>query len=385
MCIPAFSEMNVSGEKANKEEATAVMELPDLENWHYRIPIIVDTGDYNRTDCVLSQTINVSREIGGFGTFDPKSIRVIETLEDGTPEYESISQIRWLNIDNLDVEWIMNGTTPANTQRYYSIYFDILENGAKNATTYTEYVTTKENSQQIWVYGTDYEIKIDKNRGGSREVKINNVPRKGYTLDKDWMSWYTQHINCGIKGANTTLVEDGPIYKTVKIVSSDNTQTIHWCFYPDRMKIVTEDEYDDVCFDTIADNLNNKKGTLIWSNGTTGNLTKDYKEYSGVTDFFYILDPELDSSNDDVKGRSGFWADTIDGKNQTVINAGEKGTRWILGGSSAWFGFAKNEIIRDTVIRSQNPPEITREYSWVVLESPVIEDVLCGMINLFSH
>lgn len=44
MCIPAFSGMNASGE-TNKEEIT-VMVLPDLENWHYRIPIIVDAGDY---------------------------------------------------------------------------------------------------------------------------------------------------------------------------------------------------------------------------------------------------------------------------------------------------------------------------------------------------
>lgn len=374
MCISAFSGMNVDAEKANKKEATTMIGLPDLDGWHYKIPIIVDTGDYNRTDCVLSQTINITREIGGFGAFDNNSIRVIETLEDGTPEYESISQIRWLNIDNLDVEWIMNGTTPANTERFYSIYFDIQENGIKNATTYTECVTTSENSQHLWIYGTDYEIKIDKDRGGSRELKINNVPRKGYTLDKDWMSWYTPYINWGIKGANTTLIEDGPIYKTVKIVSSDNTQTVYWYFYPDRMKIVTEEEYDDVCFDTIADNLNNKKGTLIWSDETTEDFTKDYKEYSKNTNFFYILDPELDSANDDVKGRSGFWADTQDGRNQTVINAGEKGTKWVLDGNEAWFGFAKNEVIRDAVLRSQFPPEITREYSWMMLESPVIED-----------
>ena len=374
MCIPAFSGMNANAEKTKDKEATTMMELPDLEDWHYRIPIIVDTGDYNRTDCVLSQTINITMEVGGFGTFDENSVRVIETAEDGTPQYETFSQIRWLNTDNLDVEWIMNGTTPANTQRHYSIYFDILENGAKNVTAYEEYVTTNENSQHIWVYGTDYEIKIDKDRGGSREVKINEVPRKGYTLDKDWTSWCTPYINWGIKGASTTLVEDGPIYKTVKIVSSDNSQTIYWYFYPDKMKIIPQETYENMCFDTIADNLNNKEGILVWGDGTTENLTKDYQEYSRITNFFYILDPELDSSNDDVKGRSGFWADTIDNKNQTVINAGEKGTRWILNGDETWFGFAKNEVVRDVVLGSQNPPEITREYSWIVLESPVIED-----------
>ena len=366
---------SLSGEKGNKEEATAaVMELPDMENWHYKVPVIVDTGDYNRTDCVLSQTINISREIGGFGTFDENSVRVIETLEDGTPQYESVSQGRWVNKDNLDVTWLMNGTTPANTQRYYSIYFDIQENGIKNATTYPGYVTTKENSQHLWIYSDNYEIKIDKDRGGSRELKVNNVPRKGYTLDKDWMSWYTPHINWDIKGASTTLVEDGPVYKTVKIISSDNTQTVYWYFYPDKMKIVTEEEYDPACFDTIADELLNTKGTLVWNDYMVENFTKDYQEYSQMCNYFYILDPELDSANDDVKGRSGFWADTVDGKNQTVINACAKGTRWILNGSSAWFGFTKNEEIGGVVLRSQNPPIITRECSWIVLESPVIED-----------
>ncbi|MDI6916554.1 MAG: hypothetical protein QMC80_02010 [Thermoplasmatales archaeon] len=178
MCIPAFSGMNVSAEKANKE-ATAVMELPDLENWHYRIPIIVDTGDYNRTDCVLSQTINITWEIGGFGTFDNTSIRVIETSEDGTPQYEAVSQSVWINKDVLDATWIMNGTTPANTQRYYSIYFDILENGPKSAITYTEYVTTKENSQHIWVYGTDYEINYDMVKEQADDIVFFGIDGEG--------------------------------------------------------------------------------------------------------------------------------------------------------------------------------------------------------------
>jgi hypothetical protein len=164
MCIPAFSGMNVSAEKVNKEEATTIMDLPDLENWHYKIPITIDTGEYNRTDCVLSQTINITKEISGFGTFDNNSIRVIETDANGLPSWLVASQVEkeWIKTKGaqyLTLCWIMNGTSPTNTKRYYSIYFDILENGAKNATTYTEYVTTKENSQQIWVYGTDYEIK----------------------------------------------------------------------------------------------------------------------------------------------------------------------------------------------------------------------------------
>ncbi|MEW6069801.1 MAG: hypothetical protein AB1485_04215 [Candidatus Thermoplasmatota archaeon] len=295
MCVPAFSGVSVC---AKENEQTGKIEFPSLENWHYRVPLIVNSGDYNRTDCILSQTINVSREIGGFGTFDSNSVMVIETNETGMPLWEVVSQHEWVDSNSIAVSWIMNGTTLAHTKRYYSIYFDILEYGPKEAPEYEELVEVEENSEHIWIEGEyfdseyygveEYEIKINKDRGGSREVKINDVPRKGFVYDSTWQSWRSSSLAWNIKDAETTVAEDGPIYKKVKIVSSDKKQTLHWYFYPDRMKIVFEGA-GEISFDTIVDNLLNIKGTLVWDDYLFENLTKDYKEYSSPCTYFYIL------------------------------------------------------------------------------------------------
>ncbi|MEW6070374.1 MAG: right-handed parallel beta-helix repeat-containing protein, partial [Candidatus Thermoplasmatota archaeon] len=369
------------------------VELPALEMWHYRIPIVVDSGDYNRRDCILTQEVNITKEIGGFGTFDGNSVIVIETNETGIPISEVTSQYERLDTNSIAVTWIMNGFTPAHTKRYYSIYFDILEYEPKEAPQYEELVEVEENSEHIWIEGEyfdseyygieEYEIKINKDRGGSREVKINDVPRKGFVYDQTWQSWHSSSLSWNIKGAETTVIEDGPIYKKVKIVSSDKKQILYWYFYPDRMKIIFKGE-GNISFDTIADNLLNVKGTLVWDDCLFENLTKDYKEYSSSCTYFYILDTDLRSANDDVKGRCGFWADTIDSETQTIINAGEKGTRWILGGNEAWFGFAKSEVVRGIALRSQNLPKITRERTYVRwIEPKITKDVVISDQNLF--
>lgn len=378
MVATVFSAVvtNTSAEK-NDKEATEEQTLPLLEEWHYRIPITVNAEDYDRKDYVLAYIINIEEEIGGFGTFDRNSVRVIETDEEGIPLWESITQIEsrlpmMKGDDSLAITWVMNGTTPTYTKRFYNIYFDVLENGPKTAPKYgEELVKFEENEKQMLIEGNNYKIKIDKDRGGSRLVKFNDVPRKGFVYDQTWQSWRSESLNWKIKGAETKIVEDGPIYKKVKIVSSDEGQTLDWYFYPDRMKIVFEGE-GSIAFDTIADELLNVKGMLVWDDYLSENLTKDYKEYSSMCNYFYILDPVLKSANDDVSGRSGFWANTIDGETQTIINAGEKGTRWILGGKEAWFGFAKNERIREFVLGSQIPPTITRGMGIVKMEKPVI-------------
>ncbi|MFO7792479.1 MAG: hypothetical protein R6W73_05800, partial [Candidatus Saliniplasma sp.] len=105
--------------------------LEDEENWHYKIPIEVHSGMYEREDRVVSQVVNVTKEIGGMGNYDKNSLRVHETNESWYPMWETVYQERWLDEDRVKVSWLLNGTTPVDSTRYFMLKFDTAENGPK--------------------------------------------------------------------------------------------------------------------------------------------------------------------------------------------------------------------------------------------------------------
>ncbi len=99
------------------------------ESWHFRIPVNISfpSGAENAS---VNVSVNFTSEIeslGISGTFDKNSIRVVENNNDIPSDFLNTS------IDAGNVSWIVNGTTPANTNRTFYIYFDIIENGAKSA------------------------------------------------------------------------------------------------------------------------------------------------------------------------------------------------------------------------------------------------------------
>lgn len=96
-------------------------------SWHFRFPVNISSSvavenasvKINVNFTSLLQSLNVT------GTFDPNSIRVIEGLYEHPYDWENET------LTKGNVTWIANGTTPANTNRTFWIYFDVLENGAK--------------------------------------------------------------------------------------------------------------------------------------------------------------------------------------------------------------------------------------------------------------
>ncbi|MBS3817403.1 MAG: S8 family serine peptidase [Candidatus Thermoplasmatota archaeon] len=344
---------------------------------NYTVPVEVKSGSLKREDRVVSLVVNLSKEIRGDEKFDENSLRVYETNENWTPKWESIFQKRRLDEHRIDVSWLMNGTTPINTTRYYILQFDTMEDGSSSPVEWEDSpIEVEDKDEQIWIRGDEYEVKIDTQRGGSRVVKYHNGTRKGYVLDTTWMSWHSDTFNWRNKGGETNITANGPLYATLKFTSEDKSDSYTWYFYPDSMRIELEDETQEMSFDTLADNVINTNGTLNWSDGTTEELRKTnpsgggppedppgdrppgrrFSTYSNITDYFYIVGPE-DKERD---SSAGFWAVTEDRLNQTIYCGGEKGLRWKMNGSEAWFGFADYEETKNTALRYQNPPWVLK-------------------------
>jgi len=96
-------------------------------SWHFRFPVNISSSlDVENAKVTISmdfayllESLNIS------GTFDPNSIRVIEGLYEHPYDWENET------FTAGNISWIANGTTPANTNRTFWIYFDVVENGEK--------------------------------------------------------------------------------------------------------------------------------------------------------------------------------------------------------------------------------------------------------------
>ncbi len=96
-------------------------------SWHMRIPINISyTSDMENASVKVN--INFTQlisELNVSGNFDQNSIRVVESGIEIPHDFENETY------DKGNVSWIANGTTLANTNRTFWIYFDIIENGLK--------------------------------------------------------------------------------------------------------------------------------------------------------------------------------------------------------------------------------------------------------------
>ncbi|MBU3958000.1 MAG: hypothetical protein KKB25_02910, partial [Nanoarchaeota archaeon] len=99
------------------------------ESWHFRVPVNISFSAITQNASV-NASVNFSAALsalGASGAFDKNSLRVVENNSDIPADFFNTT----LTAGN--VSWIANGTTAANANRTFYIYFDILENGAKAA------------------------------------------------------------------------------------------------------------------------------------------------------------------------------------------------------------------------------------------------------------
>ena len=138
-------------------------------SWNYRIKLEINSSTYSRTDWPVELDINFTDMLPS-GTFDINSLRIIEYTQAGAVIDEIPSQFdQWNGYDASSnalgtIVFLMNGTTSANVNRTFYIYYDTVENGAKAATNYATNLTYSWSGQIASINNTYLSFFIDTNR-----------------------------------------------------------------------------------------------------------------------------------------------------------------------------------------------------------------------------
>jgi len=142
--------------------------------WHYRVKLEINSSTYERVDWPIEYEINFTAllaQSGVSGTFDINSTRVFEYDSSGNLLYEVPSQFDIAEDYDASTNahgtlvFLMNGTTSAGQVRYYYVYFDIIENGEKNASSYDTDLNYSWDGEEINVSNFKITWYIDTLRG----------------------------------------------------------------------------------------------------------------------------------------------------------------------------------------------------------------------------
>ncbi|MCK4555143.1 MAG: hypothetical protein KAT83_00915, partial [Candidatus Aenigmarchaeota archaeon] len=139
-------------------------------SWNYRVGVEVNTTDYSRFNWPVEVDFNFTDSLlqkGSSGTFDINSTRVVEHNSTGGVMYELASQFDTLaGYDAASnavgtIIFILNGSNPQNTKRYFYIYFDIEENGAKSPASYSSILNYSWDGEEFSVNNTNFQWLVD--------------------------------------------------------------------------------------------------------------------------------------------------------------------------------------------------------------------------------
>ena len=197
-------------------------------SWHYRFRLEINSTKYERKNWPVEIRINFT-DLLPSGTFDENSTRVIEYDENGDILYEIPSQFD--KDDNFNplsnaigtLVFLMNGTTGANQKRIFFVYYDALENGAKEKPNYPTNLTYTWDGEEINVSSSYLDIYIDTNRAENTSG-IYEARRSGNVLFRvpanEKTTEYLEYFNGSEKTefdliGNATFIE-GPVRLTIK-------------------------------------------------------------------------------------------------------------------------------------------------------------------------
>jgi hypothetical protein len=199
---------------------------PDLPmwwntDWSYRVVVSIDAADYNRINEPIEHAISFTQlfdELGQSGlTLDINSVRVAEHDPNGVVIGEANSQFdEDAGFDAATnatgtVVWIMDGTTPSSTTRYYYIYFDSVDN-AKSVPAYVTDLDWNNTTKTISNITLDATIGSAGGRSGLSSFQYNGTEY----LTNNGMVYID-----GVPSIYDVLI-DGPVKMTVKLTATVN-------------------------------------------------------------------------------------------------------------------------------------------------------------------
>lgn len=251
-------------------------------SWHYRVKLEINATSYSRLDWPIEKELNFTKlleESGNLGTFDINSTRVIEYDYLGNLLYEVKSQFDKNDDYNATrnaigtLVFLMNGSTPANQKRIYYVYFDILENGQKQAKNYSTDLVYFWNGYQLNVNSSWMAYYIDTNRsentsglyrvyGLTAQQNIFNIPAAQKSAEYIQYMNQTYNFTFNLR-ENMTFKYIGPIRIVVEQKGNEtvwnNTQTItegfitkRYVFYSNNKWIRIEQNYTNLGNSSIS-------------------------------------------------------------------------------------------------------------------------------------
>jgi uncharacterized membrane protein len=205
-------------------------------SWHYRMRIEINSTDYERIDTPIEMTINFTNELnnlGAYNSFDSNSVRVVEydslgnVLHEIPSQFDPRSDYNALSNAVGEVIWIMNGTTPIGTMRYYYIYFDT---ETKQQEDYPTNLTYSFDGEEIYVNNTKLEIKIDTNRAEvtsgiyyakRRDSNVVIFDRPSTERTVEYIQYYNGTDYLGFDLRNNASFTSGPVRLIIEQVGDE--------------------------------------------------------------------------------------------------------------------------------------------------------------------
>ncbi len=284
-------------------------------NWHYRVPISVDVGNFDRADQVVDRAINFTSVLTNLNrnrTLILDSIRVVETdsnhsvIDADVPfQFDQASDFNAHSKASGDLVFLVSGNTTASTTRHFDVYFDTA--GTFSAPSVTPLVTVTDDQDQIQddcfkittsnpSNGKDTSYLMEKDNGGLSSLIDDD--------GNDWISYngtmgsagtYRGLPNLGVAGGahpgfnsgSVTKVSEGPLKATFNVVSNDGKVALTWEFYPTFAR-VTVTKVDNgpywFLYEATPGGSLNTSDTAVRSDGTSTTLNTNWTEDNSIGD-----------------------------------------------------------------------------------------------------
>lgn len=288
----------------------------------FRIPLTVNVGNYTREDKVAEYAINFTElldELERDGAFESASLRVVETDADGV----SINDAVVFQFDR-DANYaadsrasgtlllLLDGTTAADTIRYFEVYFNVTGNSytlptftpkvaVSNVDNYRGQdsfrITTTDATYYYHKLGAGFASIIDRDgndwisyypTAGSKSAgEFRGIPNAGAVFHPGYARSYSSgsgNTRGSNQGSTSTIIEQGPLKLSIRSVSSNSDWEAIWDIYPNHatMTLVRAGGPYWLLYEgTPGGNLNstgNSQDTMVRATGPLTGIRTDLNE-----------------------------------------------------------------------------------------------------------
>lgn len=321
--------------------------------WGYRVPITVAANGFQRQNKPAGVDINFNAlitSLGATGSLDPNSIRVVEVDQAGNVIDEDVA-FQFDVKQNLNEQWtpgnlqpppacstsvpgsgrvtlIVKGTTAANAERHYHVYFDVLGKNipAKNVPpqiTFTDdvidppapdpgrqasfKVQTQAGTYFYHKKGAGFSSLDDAN--GNDWIGFEGTPGSGFAGEYRGIPNLVLPNNGGLfhpgtknKDLNTCLISTGPLKTTIYSIYRKNNNErwlVTWEIYPtyaNMTLLVARYDYWFLYEGTPGGSLQVNKDFIVRSDGTQTLLSQTWSTALAPEQWVFVADPDVGRS-----------------------------------------------------------------------------------------